>query len=43
MCGHAPHKLFKMEIKKYLNKIEKEKDLFDIDSAKRKELRDRSE
>lgn len=38
MHGHAPHKLFKMEIKKYLKKKEEEeeesKDVFNIDSVK---------
>lgn len=34
MSGHSPHKLFKMEIKKYLAK----RDLFDIDNVKWKGL-----
>lgn len=38
MRGYGPHKLFKMEIQKYLDKKEEEKDLFDINSNKWKGL-----
>jgi len=39
MCGHGPHKLFKMEIKKYLKKKEEEnKDVFNIDNVEWKGL-----
>jgi hypothetical protein len=38
ISGHAPHKLLKMEIKKYLDKKKQEADLFDINKKKWKEL-----